>query len=175
MSKEMKSEELDKLLEETWIKEAESIEQCLLGADTKLSMSPEELETSYKSFEERLKSERLCETEVNTGKGAEIVHFPSGVNDMKMDNSQMESAQIENARTGDEPTETMDQAAFMDDLVKVVGLSETKRRNSWNGLGKAAGFFLLFAISILAGSAANSADRKNFVEVVEFIVDNGGI
>ena len=77
MSKEIKDEEVDKLLEDELFREAKMIEKSLLGdhADEP-SVSDEEIDKAYERFMQRVKKEGLQKENSQDTQTAEIVKFP---------------------------------------------------------------------------------------------------
>ena len=89
MGKDLKDEELDRLLEEEMMREAEMIEKSLLGDDAgERHMSEEELDKSYERFVKRLKAEGLYQEEDAESQTAEIVRFPGGYKNAMEDASE---------------------------------------------------------------------------------------
>ena len=151
MSRKIKEEELDKLLEEELIREADMIEKSLLAdGDEEFSVSKEDISRSYSRLLKRAKAEGIL-TEETGSQTAEIVKFPGnrGKSETSVDENALETEKLE--------CETED---------------ESERKRSWSFLGKAAGFILLFALSILAGSMAGKASRKNFVSTIEYVMSS---
>ena len=74
MSKEIKDEEVDKLLEDELFREAKMIEKSLLGdhADEP-SVSDEEIDKAYERFMQRVKKEGLQKENSQDTQTAEIV------------------------------------------------------------------------------------------------------
>ncbi len=165
MSREIKEEELDKLLEEELIREADMIEKSLLAdGGEEFSVSKEDISRSYSRLLKRAKAEGIL-TEETGPQTAEIVKFPGnrGKSETSVDENALETEKLE--------CETEDEMMF-DEIMQSFGYFESEKKRSWNFLGKAAGFILLFALSILAGSMAGKASRKNFVSTIEYVMSS---
>lgn len=165
MSREIKEDELDKLLEEELIREADMIEKSLLAdGDEEFSVSKEDISRSYSRLLKRAKAEGIL-TEETGPQTAEIVKFPGnrGKSEASVDENALETEKIE--------SETENEKLF-DDIMQSLSYFGSEKKSSWNFLGKAAGFILLFALSILAGSMAGKASRENFVSTIEYVMSN---
>ena len=165
MSRKIKEEELDKLLEEELIREADMIEKSLLtDGDEEFSVSKEDISRSYSRLLKRAKAEGIL-TEETGSQTAEIVKFPGnrGKSETSVDENALETEKLE--------CETEDEMMF-DEIMQSFGYFESEKKRSWSFLGKAAGFILLFALSILAGSMAGKASRKNFVSTIEYVMSS---
>ena len=200
MDKESKDVELDKLLEEEMIREAEMIEKSLLGdrrEDTPIS--EEEIDKSYARFLKRVKAEGLYreETQENSFKkekeqeivpetqSAEIVQFPGNRGKFVQDGG--------NGNTSEKSEDAISVVSFVQKNIQEEYLKNAQKEaeekipiaelqqmfdSSFKGLmkprrnrGKAAGFAVLLALGILAGSMASQADKANFVSTIEYIIN----
>lgn len=160
MSRKIKEEELDKLLEEELIREADMIEKSLLtDGDEEFSVSKEDISRSYSRLLKRAKAEGIL-TEETGSQTAEIVKFPGnrGKSETSVDENAPETEKLE--------------CETEDEIMQSFGYFESEKKRSWSFLGKAAGFILLFALSILAGSMAGKASRKNFVSTIEYVMSS---
>ena len=159
MSKEIKDEEVDKLLEDELFREAKMIEKSLLGdhADEP-SVSDEEIDKAYERF--------MQDTQT-----AEIVKFPGS---RGMDKWERELEEI--GRTVDDSWDDQDPVQeennFVNELSNMIHPIEIEKPKSWYKLAKASGFILLAAIGLLAGSMASQADNAKFVSTIEHIIDH---
>ena len=199
MDKESKDVELDKLLEEEMIREAELIEKSLLGDQTEdTPISEEEIDKSYERFLKRLKAEGLYQEDaqensfrkeqetISEPQSAEIVQFPGKRGKFMQDGGTGSNAEksgdeisvvsfvqkniqeeyLKNAQKAKEEEEKITIAELQQMFdASFAGVIKPKRN-----LGKAAGFAVLLALGILAGSMASQADKANFVSTIEYII-----
>ena len=172
MSKEIKDEEVDKLLEDELFREAKMTEKSLLGdhADEP-SVSDEEIDKAYERFMQRVKKEGLQKENSQDTQTAEIVKFPGS---RGMDKWERELEEI--GRTVDDSWDDQDPVQeennFVNELSNMIHPIEIEKPKSWYKLAKASGFILLAAIGLLAGSMASQADNAKFVSTIEHIIDH---
>ena len=169
MGKDLKDEELDRLLEEEMMREAEMIEKSLLGDDAgERHMSEEELDKSYERFVKRLKAEGLYQEEDAESQTAEIVRFPGGYKNAMEDASE----EMEETSAVNESGENADNGhkISVEEISQIFSSVDLPKKKSWSSMGKAAGFMLLCALSILAGSMASQADKTSFTATIEHII-----
>lgn len=172
MSKEIKDEEVDKLLEDELFRETKMIEKSLLGdhADEP-SVSDEEIDKAYERFMQRVKKEGLQKENSQDTQTAEIVKFPGS---RGMDKWERELEEI--GRTVDDSWDDQDPVQeennFVNELSNMIHPIEIEKPKSWYKLAKASGFILLAAIGLLAGSMASQADNAKFVSTIEHIIDH---
>ena len=156
MGKDLKDEELDRLLEEEMMREAEMIEKSLLGDDAgERHMSEEELDKSYERFVKRLKAEGLYQEEDAESQTAEIVRFPGGYKNAMEDASE----EMEETSAVNESGENADNGhkISMEEISQIFSSVDLPKKKSWSSMGKAAGFILLCAITIFIAPIIISA------------------
>lgn len=200
MDKESKDVELDKLLEEEMIREAELIEKSLLGDRTEdTPISEEEIDKSYERFLKRLKAEGLYQEETQENgfkkekeqeiipetQSAEIVQFPGNRGKFVQDGG--------NGNISEKSEDAISVVSFVQKNIQEEYLKNAQKEaeekipiaelqqmfdSSFKGfmkprrnMGKAAGFAVLLALGILAGSMASQADKANFVSTIEYIIN----
>ena len=171
MNKEIKNEEIDKLLEDELFREAKMIEKSLLGNDIdEPSASEEEIDAAYERFMQRVKAEGLLPEKEGEIQTAEIVKFPGSRAKAEWER---ESEETWKSTGKDRENKLFEKEGdFYDELSDMISSVETETRKSWYKLGKVSGFILLAAIGILAGSMASQADSTKFVNTIEHIIDN---
>ena len=173
MGREMNDTELDKLLEEEMIREAEMIEHSLLCDDQTedVHVSEEEIERSYARLMKRLKVEGLCQEKKQEQQGAQIVEFPGKRSSAGISGKEHVSArslkeeESKEKTSGDKKTEDkISREELLQEAKLLLPLPEKSGR-----LGKIASIAVICAISILAGSMTSEASRGNFLQTLKYI------
>ncbi len=167
MSKKKIDENIDKLLEAEMIKEARMIEESIIGNNTNdISISDEEAEQSYRQFLKRLEAEGMME-EANDNKTAEIVKFPG----CRMETKTEEKAQVISEKNTNIFLDE-NEGDMLAHISEMVPSFTKERKPVWYRYGATAGFALLAAVGILAGSMAGQADSAKFVSTVQHIINS---
>ena len=173
MGKGMNDTELDKLLEEEMIREAEMIEHSLLCDDQTedVHVSEEEIERSYARLMKRLKVEGLCQEKKQEQQGAQIVEFPGKHSSAgilgKEQVSTRSISEEESKEKASKDKETKDKIS-REELLQEAKLLLPQPEKSGK-LGKIASIAVICAISILAGSMTSEASRGNFFQTLKYI------
>lgn len=171
MSKEIKDEEVDKLLEDELFREAKMIEKSLLGdrKDEPVT-SEEEVDKAYERFMQRVKEEGLLQEDRPDAQTAEIVKFPGSRGKDKWERELEEIGRNIDDSWEENPVE--EENNFVNELSNMMNSFEIEKPKPWYKLAKASGFILLAAIGLLAGSMASQADNAKFVSTIEHMIDH---
>ena len=115
-----------------------------------------------------MKAEGLYQEEDAESQTAEIVRFPGGYKNAMEDASE----EMEETSAVNESGENADNGhkISVEEISQLFSSVDLPKKKSWSSMGKAAGFILLCAISILAGSMASQADKTSFTATIEHII-----
>lgn len=173
MSREIKDEEVEKLLEDELFREAKMIEKSLLGdhADEP-SVSEKEIAKAYERFMQRVKKEGLYQEGCQETQTAEIVKFPGTRGMDRWERELLEETGNNVDVSGEEKDSAQEEQDLVNELSNMMHSIENKKTKPWHKLGKVSGFILFAAIGLLAGSMATQADNAKFVSTIEHIIDN---
>ena len=172
MSREMNGTELDKLLEEEMIREAEMIEKSLLCDEQTedVHVSEEEIERSYARLMKRLKADGLCQEKKQEQQSAQIVEFPGKHSSAEIFGKEHVSARNlkEESKEKVSVDERKEDKIFQEGLLQEAKLLLPQPEKPGH-LGKIASIAVICAISILAGSMTSEASRRNFLQTIKYI------
>lgn len=146
MDKRLDDEELDKLLEEEYIKEAEFIESSLLADDDFIDkdMTDEEVNASYQKLVHRLKAEGIYHEDEDIGEAAAREENPD-------------------AKTSGKKLVSMAVSAQKNSRARVAARHK---------FVKAAGIAVVCVLGVFAASMTSEANRNYFVETMKYLTGN---
>lgn len=147
MDKRFEEEELDKLLEEEYIKEAEVIEEALLADDDLIDkdMTDEEVKDSYQKLVRRLKAEGLYREDEKDGESTPEETLP------------------EEEKTSGEKIISMPVSAPKDKYARMTARHKFIR---------VAGVAVVCVLGVFAASMTSEANRNYFVETMKYLAGN---
>lgn len=159
MEKKYEDDELDQLINEQFINEAQIMEEALFSDDDTedYEASDEEIKASYQQLVTRLKAEGVYRED---GKDRGDTDR-NGCGDMDVFN-----ASVKNTTTipGIENTNNMSEKTD-----KVIYVPETKKRLNAHKVGKVAGIIVVSGLCVFAASMTSEANRNYFVRNVRYL------
>lgn len=167
MEKKYEDDELDQLINEQFINEAQIMEEALFSDDDTedYEASDEEIKASYQQLVDRLKAEGVYRED---GKDRGDTDRNGCGDTCRNNRGDMDvfNASVKNTTTipGIENTNNMSEKTD-----KVISVPETKKRFNAHKVGKVAGIIVVSGLCVFVASMTSEANRNYFVKNIKYL------